>query len=91
MKNDPTMLGECLRGYLGSDRTEPHFSSDAWLAFAAGQQLAKFNVSPPFACAKSRRFSIKIETFGGALWIVKFIGKKLTPARPELIFGGIAP
>ena len=85
MKNDPTMLGECVRGYRGADCSAPYFSSAAWLAFVAGQQLAKFGVSSPFMCAMSRGFSVKIETYGGSRWIVKFIGNKLTPARPELI------
>jgi hypothetical protein len=78
------LLPFALEGYAGDVDNASIFSSPAWMAHVAGAALARHGVSRPVACALSRGYSVKLETAGGARWLVKLTGDYLTPSVERL-------
>jgi hypothetical protein len=71
------MTTACQDGQNANPGPAPHlWSSDLWMAFRAGQQMA--GTSLVVRCRKSRGHSIRAETIGGNAFIVKFAGKNLS-------------
>lgn len=66
---------EALDALLAGNKGEenPHiWSSDNWLLHEAGKYMRERGLSTPCAAKKSRGFSVKAETFGGNIFLVKF-------------------
>lgn len=76
MKNDRVLLESAVEGWKhGSE--DALFSSPCWLAFHAGRYLAASHETRPVKCAKSRGYSVKIETEQGNQYLIAFSGKEL--------------
>lgn len=60
------LTNQCRGGfdaYVSGHREPPYmFSSDSWLAWLAGAELAKTGRTKPHTCRKSRGYSVRIET-----------------------------
>ena len=84
VKNDPAMLESALRGYAGNADNPAYFSSAIWFAHVAGAQLLHKGVTAPIRCAMSRGYSVKLETTGGATWLVEFKTDYLIPSLQRL-------
>ena len=77
---------ECIDGYKNADQTDWRdtapanpfiWSSAAWMAFEAGEALGRHGVTAPRMASKSRGYSVKIRTQGGADYLYRLHGDDL--------------
>lgn len=80
---------ECAQGFASDpdlSRNPYYWSSDSWLAWEAGAALSAHHVptqthrmlaNEPAECAKSRGYSVRIKTRGGACYLYSVTGRDL--------------
>lgn len=70
------LTAECKAGYADMNARNPYlFSSDSWVAFAAGQKL--YGISGVRKCYKSRGYSVRVESVSNTTYVVTLRGDKL--------------
>lgn len=84
MRNDPSILSALQSGYR-EEQNNHCYSSDKWLAHEAGYTLNKRGMPSIRAAAKSRGYSIRVETVSHNEMIIHFNKNTLTPDSIERI------